>query len=112
MDAPLTPEEQKQRQLLAKLHPSIAAVVERLKSKNVTPATAEAKFVHDGKAEVQIWLTDKTPEALAQLKQLGFEIVLDPKSAKLVIGRIAIEKLEALSKLDVVRYVAPQMSDG
>ncbi len=112
VDKPLTLKEQKQQQLLAKLHPSIAAVVERLKNKSATPDATEAKFIHDGKAEVQVWLTDKTPEALAQLKQLGFEIVLDPKTSKLVIGRIAIEKLEALAKLDAVRYIAPQMSGG
>ena len=45
---------------------------------------------------------------LAQLKALGFELVLDPKTAKLVIGRLPVEKLEALAKLAVVRYVAPQ----
>ena len=41
---------------------------------------------------------------------LGFEVVLDPKTAKLVIGRLSIEKLAALAELKSVRYVAPQMS--
>jgi len=47
---------------------------------------------------------------LAALKALGFEVVLDPKSAKLVIGRLPIEKLEALAELKFIRYVAPQVS--
>ena len=38
------------------------------------------------------------------------EVVLDPKTAKLVIGRLPIEKLAALSEMKSVRYVAPQMS--
>ncbi len=47
---------------------------------------------------------------MAKLKELGFEVILDPKSSKLVIGRVAIEKLEALADLNVVRYVSPQVS--
>jgi hypothetical protein len=64
--------------------------------------------MRDGKAEVQIWLNVKTPEVLAQLKELGFELLLDPQSAKLVIGRVPVEKLSALAELQAVRYVAPQ----
>jgi hypothetical protein len=46
---------------------------------------------------------------MAALKALGFEVVLDPKTAKMVIGRISIEKLSALGDLKGVRYVSPQM---
>jgi Ca-activated chloride channel family protein len=92
----------------AKLHPSLAAVVERLKKPDSKPTEEESKLVRDGKAEVQIWLTEKTPEVLAQLKALGFELLLDPRSAKLVIGRVPIEKLSALAELKAVRYVTPQ----
>jgi len=105
---PLSPEEQKQQQLRAKLHPSLAAVVERLRKKIAQPTAEESKFVRDGKAEVQVWLTDKSPQTFAHLKQLGFEVILDPQSAKLIIGRITIEKLSALAELKAVRYVAPQ----
>jgi Ca-activated chloride channel family protein len=104
----LSPEEQKRRQLLTKLHPSVAAVLDRLKNKNAQPAADEAKFIRAGKAELQIWLADKSPETMAALKQLGFEILLEPKTAKLVIGRLPIDKLAALTELKAVRYVAPQ----
>jgi Ca-activated chloride channel family protein len=97
-----------QQQLPGKLHPSIAAIVERLKNKSAEPVADEAKFVRKGKAEIQVWLSDKSPETLAKLKQLGFEVVLDPRSAKMVIGRVPIEKLAALAELSVVRYIAPQ----
>ena len=80
-----------------------------MKSKSASTGADEAKFIRDGKAEIQIWLTDKSEETLAKLKELGFEVVLDPKSAKLLIGRLPIEKLEALADLKFIRYVAPQV---
>jgi hypothetical protein len=104
----LSPREKQRAELAAKLHPSILAVIDRLQIKNPIVAPDELKFVRDGKAEIQIWLTDKSAETLAKLQELGFEVVLDPKSAKLVIGRLPIEKLGALAELKFVRYVAPQ----
>jgi Ca-activated chloride channel homolog len=101
----LSPAEQRRQELRAKLHPSIMAVVDRLHNKTAVSAD-EVKFIRDGKAEIQIWLTDKSPETLAQLKALGFEVVLDPKSARLLIGRLPLEKLEALVELKFIRYVA------
>jgi hypothetical protein len=44
------------------------------------------------------------------LKELGFEVILDPKTAKMVIGRLLIEKLAALADIRSIRYVAPQVS--
>jgi hypothetical protein len=102
-------EERRREQLRAKLHPSILAVIDRLKNRSIIAGADEAKFIRDGKAEIQIWLTDKSEETLAKLKELGFEVVLDPKSAKLIIGRLPIEKLGALAELKSIRYVAPQV---
>ena len=107
-----SPEELKRRNLMTKLHPSILGVVDRLKKNEIKPGLEEAKFIRNGKAEIQIWLTDKSEETLAKLKELGFEVVLDPKSAKLIIGRLPIEKLEALAELKSIRYVAPQVSNN
>ena len=109
---PLSKEEQKQQQLDAKLHPALRAVVERLRKKDAQPGADEAKFVREGKAEVRVWLTEKTPALLAQLKQLGFEVVLEPKTAKLLIGRLAIDKLAALAEIKEVRYVTPATTTG
>jgi Ca-activated chloride channel family protein len=106
----LSPTEKKRAALEARLHPSILAVVDRLKNKSATAGADEAKFIRDGKAEVQVWLTDKSAESLAALKALGFEVVLDPKTAKVVIGRLPVEKLEALAELKFIRYVSPQIS--
>jgi len=103
-----SPEELRHEQLRTKTHPSILEVIERLKKKDTNPSAEEARFIRNGKAELQVWLTDKSDAALAKLKELGFEVVLDPKTSKLVIGRLSIEKLEALADLKFVRYVAPQ----
>jgi hypothetical protein len=47
---------------------------------------------------------------LAKLKELGVEVVLDAKNSNIIIGRLPIDKLETLSTLKFVRYVAPQVS--
>ena len=107
---PLSPEEQKRATLQAKFHPSLLRVMDRLKN-NGTAGVDEAKFIRNGKAEIQIWFVDKSDEAMAKLKELGFEVVLDPKTAKMVIGRLPIEKLNALAEMKSIRYVAPQMSN-
>src|SRR5260221_10288106 len=105
----LSPEEKKRADFQSKFHPSVLAVIDRLKDPKAQPNADEAKFIRNRKAEVQTWLTEKSDENMAKLKELGFEIVLDPKTAKLVIGRMPIEKLAALADLKFVRYVGPQM---
>jgi Ca-activated chloride channel family protein len=102
----LPPGEQKKM----KLHPSLTALTERLKIPGFRPTAEEAKYVRNGKAEIRIWLTDTSPATMKQLKDLGFEIVLQPTTAKLVIGRLPIEKLATLAEMKAVRYVAPQTS--
>lgn len=95
-------------ELQRKLHRSVLAVVEKLQKKEPLSSSDEAGFIRDGKAEVQVWLSDKSSESLAQLKELGFEVVLDAKGSNIIVGRLPVEKLEALAKLKFVRYVAPQ----
>src|SRR4029453_14093680 len=102
------PEEQFKQRLLAKLHPAVAAVIERLNNKEAKPGAEELKFMRDGKAEIQVWPTDKSAETIGQLKKLAFETLLDPQSSKLIIGRLPVEKLAALVELPAVRYIAPQ----
>ncbi len=96
----LSPEEQKR----SKLHPSLLAVADR------TPAGA--RLIKNGKVEVQIWLNDASAETLEALKKLGFELVLQPKTAKMVIGRLPADKLTAAAELKAVRYIAPQTAGG
>ena len=107
----LSPEEKKRADLQSKFHPSVLAIIDRLKARNPIAGAEESKFIHNRKAEIQIWFTDKSEETMAKLKELGFEVVLDPKTAKMVIGRLPIEKLAALAEMKSVRYVAPQVSN-
>jgi Ca-activated chloride channel family protein len=80
----------------SKMHPRIAAL-------------AAGKSPSAGKVEVQVWLTALSNEALDALKRAGLEILRPASSVNvmLVIGRIRVEKLVELAKLDVVRYIAP-----
>jgi len=107
----LSPEQQKRADMQTKLHPSILKVIDWLKAPKAGALSDEAKFVRDGKAEIQIFLTEKSEATMAELKKLGFEVVLDPKTAKMVIGRLPVDKLAALAELKFVRYVAPQTSN-
>ncbi len=85
----------------SKMHPLVAALAAG------KPLPREARFVRDGKAEVQVWLKQATKETLDALKQAGFEILRAPGGAGPVIGRIRVDRLAALARLDVVRYIAP-----
>ncbi len=58
-----------------------------------------------GEVSVEVWLTDATPQALAELKKLGFIETQAPKVAKVRIGRIAIAKLLQLEQLADVVHV-------
>lgn len=111
-DAPPPPktsaEELRRQELRTKADVTIVSLVERLK-KNGTGDSAEFPFVFNGKAEVQIWLVEKSEKTISELKALGFEVILDSKKSTLIVGRIATGKLEALLDLKSVRYVAPLM---
>lgn len=102
-----SPEARRHNELRAKGDAMIVAVIERLKNIKLNFTVDEAKFVTKDKAELQVWLVDKSDETMAALKALGFEVVLDSKASKLVVGRLSIDKLEALLNSKFVRYVAP-----
>jgi hypothetical protein len=90
-----------------KYHSSVKALVERLKNKR--PAAAgEAKFVRDGKGDLIVRLKELKPETVDELKKFGFEVLSEMPSAKAVVGRIAIEKISALAKIDAVTFISPQ----
>ena len=99
--------DQQSNELEQKLHRSVYAVVQKLKNREPLSST-ESELIRDGKAELQVWLTEKTDQTIAQLKELGFEVVLNAENSKVIIGRLPVEKLEALAKLKFVKYVAPQ----
>lgn len=85
----------------SKLHPDLQSLLAGGQS------AAHGRFVSNGKANVQIVLNGATPAALAQLKQMGFELVRAVPGTNIVHGRIAVANLEALARLDVVVQVMP-----
>lgn len=93
--------------LRKKLHPSVLSVTQRLRNKQSMAASDESRFIKDGKAEVQVWLVDKSEANLKRLKEIGFEVILNQPNSTLVIGRVSIEKLQELGELSFVRYVSP-----
>ncbi|HLL99871.1 MAG TPA: hypothetical protein VK400_02345, partial [Pyrinomonadaceae bacterium] len=91
-----------------KFHSAVKALVGRLKNNQTAPAPDEAKFVREGKAEIIVRLKQLTPQAIAELKTLGFEPVAEMPAANAVVGRIAPEKLAALAEIDAVTFISPQ----
>lgn len=65
-----------------------------------------AKLLVNGKLDIHIWLLDASPAALEQLRKLGVEIVAQPKTGRVVLARVAPDKLLALAQLAAVRYIA------
>ena len=107
IEPPVSPEVKRQFLLQEKLNPQILAIVEALKDSNAQ--LPENNFVNDGKAEIEIWLTEITPEVRYKLKEIGFEII-EEKQQKFVVGKILIEKLEKLAELEEVQYVLPNLN--
>jgi hypothetical protein len=96
------------KELKQKLQAWLYAVVDRLRKGVSYPTTNENLFVHDGKADIQIELSVKSPEVLARLKASGFELVSE-KGKTMVIGRITLDKLAALADIDEVKLVLPKI---
>jgi Ca-activated chloride channel family protein len=103
----MSAEDKRRAALRAKGDAMIVAVIERLKKHEMNFTVDESRFVLNEKAELQVWLVDKSDKTMAELKALGFEVMLDSKASKLVVGRLSIDKLEALLDAKFVRYVAP-----
>ena len=60
------------------MHPTLLAIVHRVKQIEQPSVVNYGGFVRAGKAELQLWFNAKSDEALAKLlKELGFEVVVD-----------------------------------
>lgn len=106
--APQSPEDKKRLQLTEKLHSWLYALVDRLNKGDTKPSTNEAMFVRDGKAEIEVELSTRSPEVIEKLKAAGLEVVAEiGKTA--VTGRIALERLAALAEIDEVKLVLPKI---
>ncbi len=105
---PIAPEVLRRQMLAEKLHVWLYALIERLQKNTTAPTANEMKFVKDGKAEVQIRFSAKTPEAVEKLKTLGFEVTSE-KDKNTIVGRIGIGKIAELAEIAEVQYVVPKL---
>jgi Ca-activated chloride channel family protein len=87
-----------------RIDPAIGAWIQRVKSGG-RPSVDEARFVFGGKAMVRLALADTAPATMESLRKLGFEVIRG--GGGMVTGRIAVDKLEALSQLAVVTRIEP-----
>jgi Ca-activated chloride channel family protein len=105
-EPPLTPEMKKQRLFEEKLHPQILAIIENLKTQN--PQNIKENFVKNGKAKIEIWLTEITPEVREKLLKSGFEVI-EQNQQKFLIGVIVVENFKDLAEISEVQYVLPKL---
>jgi len=60
-----------------------------------------------GSVAVEIWLAEATPQLLTTLKNLGFQVIVESRVARVRIGWLAANKLEEVAAMKEVRYIAP-----
>ena len=92
-----------------KLDSFLAGLASRLKS-GTALRPEEAAAVSNGKIAIQIWLSDASPNTIAKLKKLGFEVVYGPGAGKLLVGRLPVERLTTLAEMSEIRYVSRYQS--
>ncbi len=77
-----------------------AAALEKL------DATLRALIGQSGrKVTVEVWLSEPSAAALEALRKLGFEVSKGTLVSKILIGKIPVENLQQLSRLEQVRFV-------
>jgi hypothetical protein len=99
VQAKLAPE---RKALESKLHPSLLEAFHCASKKEQV-----CKLVHDGKVEVQLWLTNSSPEILEKLRAAGFESAADHPAGTTLPGKLNVEKLQALAQIAEVKFVSP-----
>ncbi|MBK7704507.1 MAG: VWA domain-containing protein [Acidobacteria bacterium] len=95
-----------------KLHFWVFALYERLEKGQAGPAPNETKFVRDGRAALEIEVTDLSRQTLDRLRGIGFVIEsTGPAAAKkpIVTGRIPIEKIRDMIGVAEVRLIVPKV---
>ncbi len=66
----------------------------------------DCKLVHDDKIEIEVWLAKNSASVIEQLRKLGLEPESDRASARGVVGKFPVAKLELLAQMPEVRFVS------
>jgi Ca-activated chloride channel family protein len=88
--------------LESKLSPTILARYDCWKKQ-----AANCKLAPDGTVKVQLFLTQDPAVAIEQLKAAGLTVSRIRQKEKAVIGRLPLDKLAELAKLETVKFIAP-----
>ena len=67
--------------------------------------TSKCKSALDGIIEIQLFLTEDSPAVLDQLKALGLRVSKDRPKEKVLIGRLPVDKLVDLAKMERVKFI-------
>jgi len=59
-----------------------------------------------GTVQIEVKLSEKTPELMDKLKRAGFVLVTEWKGSLTIVGKISIEKLNALADLKPVKVIS------
>jgi Ca-activated chloride channel family protein len=91
-----------------KMHSALWGLAAQVKAKgrNGTLHTKSVQ-VDNGRVEIQIVLNALPKDGLAQLKALGFTLDATLTPGRLLLGSVAVDKLDALAELAFVRRIDP-----
>jgi Ca-activated chloride channel family protein len=105
----MKPDERKATLIKVKLAAALQGLAERVKKEGANGSLhkAGAPEVDNGRVTIQIWLNSLPTDGLKQLQEMGFTLDATLIKDKLLLGSIAVDKLEALTELSFVRRVEP-----
>jgi Ca-activated chloride channel homolog len=87
--------------LESKLSPAVLAQFDCWKKQS-----SDCKQGPDGTIEVQLFLTQDPSAVVKKLNATGLEVSLVRSKEKLVIGRLPLDKLTEIAKLEIVKFVS------
>jgi len=97
-------QDRERRSMERKLQPAVLSALDC--SRQGTKTAAPCANVQAGKIALEVWLTADSAALREQLRALGFELKRDHGAQKMLAGNLAVDKLEALARLDAVQFVS------
>jgi len=68
---------------------------------------ADCKTAPEGVIDVQLFLTEEPSGIVERLKALGLQVSQVRSKEKVVTGRLPLDKLTEIAKLEIVKFVSP-----
>ncbi len=92
----------------SKLAPELRRLAKLSKDKGKEADFSKANVaVEKGKVSVKVWIGKINDELVKKLEKAGLEIIFKASTGKMVIGKIDVEKLEDLAKVQEIRLIEP-----